>query len=111
MSTSILYQNESKDIVLVDIPTSIAIAQDRKDETLLSSLPQAEPFISHNEPKSEKARQKLAGPLFLGAYQMCEYFYRSLFLKCIQFEHFLSFRIRSLHSSLLDQGRFSQSAD
>jgi len=65
MSTSILYQNESKDAILVDIPTSIAVAQGRKDQALLTSFPQAEPFISHNEPKSEKARQNIAGQLLL----------------------------------------------
>ncbi|KAK3066141.1 hypothetical protein LTS18_001974, partial [Coniosporium uncinatum] len=60
MSASILYQNERKDVILVDIPTSIAVAQGRKDQALLSAFPQAEPFVSHNEPKPEKARQNIA---------------------------------------------------
>jgi len=61
MSGSVLYRNNRKDVLLVDIPTSIAIAQGRPNDVLLSSAPQEEPFPAQNEPKSDKARQNNAG--------------------------------------------------
>ncbi|TKA58140.1 hypothetical protein B0A49_12131 [Cryomyces minteri] len=59
-STSILYQNEGQTITLIDIPTSIAVAQELNDEdiTLLSSAPQEVPYTS-NEPKSSKAKERV----------------------------------------------------
>ncbi|KAI9821719.1 MAG: hypothetical protein M1827_002300 [Pycnora praestabilis] len=60
--TAILYQNESKTITLLDIPTSIAQAQGTTSHPnhckLVSSEPIYEPYPS-NEPKSEAAREKL----------------------------------------------------
>jgi N6-adenosine-specific RNA methylase IME4 len=58
--SSILYQNEAKDITLLDIPASIAVAQGNPDAFLRSTAPLKEPFEITHEPKSEKAKQKLA---------------------------------------------------
>ncbi|ORY15564.1 MT-A70-domain-containing protein [Clohesyomyces aquaticus] len=52
--TAILYQNEERDITLIDIPTSIALAQGSSD-VLLSSIPLEEPVLITNEPKTAKA--------------------------------------------------------
>jgi N6-adenosine-specific RNA methylase IME4 len=63
---SVLYQNSSKTIMIIDIPTSIAEAQmcprtpnSHHSRKLLSTEPRREPFVS-TEPKSEKGRQSLA---------------------------------------------------
>ncbi|KAI9827257.1 MAG: Methyltransferase-like protein 4 [Thelocarpon impressellum] len=58
--TPILYQNASKAITLIDIPTSITAAQDTS-RTLFSSPPLQEPFVITNEPKSQTAREKVLG--------------------------------------------------
>ncbi|MCJ1335420.1 hypothetical protein MMC09_000690 [Bachmanniomyces sp. S44760] len=57
-STSILYQDHEKNITLIDIPTSISLAQcpsERTQPILLSSTPLEKPYES-TEPKSEAAR-------------------------------------------------------
>ncbi|KAF2495972.1 MT-A70-domain-containing protein [Lophium mytilinum] len=54
-SRPILYQNEARDITLIDIPLSISTAQGISDDTLLSSSPIVEPFPV-NDPKSEAAK-------------------------------------------------------
>lgn len=56
--TAILYQNETRDVTLIDIPTSIAVAQGRPRATLLSTPPLETPFIIPNEPKKPKAREQ-----------------------------------------------------
>jgi N6-adenosine-specific RNA methylase IME4 len=53
MRTSILWQSPDLDITLIDIPTSIAVAQGVEDEVLLSTAPLEEPFILQNEPKKK----------------------------------------------------------
>jgi N6-adenosine-specific RNA methylase IME4 len=53
MRTSILWQSPDLDITLIDIPTSIAVAQGIEDEVLLSTAPLEEPFILQNEPKKK----------------------------------------------------------
>lgn len=58
--TAILYQNESCDTTLIDIPTSIAVGQGRPHATLLSTPPLEVPFVIHNEPKNPKAKEKHA---------------------------------------------------
>ncbi|KAI9705464.1 MAG: hypothetical protein M1836_006219 [Candelina mexicana] len=62
MRSAILYQSEDKDVTLIDIPTSIAIAQGSPSEVhhgqLLSSEPLLKPYLSL-EPKSNKAKAKL----------------------------------------------------
>lgn len=62
MRTSILYQNPELDITLIDIPTSIAVAQGVDSHNiLLSTAPLEEPFILQpHEPKTEKSKKKLA---------------------------------------------------
>lgn len=54
--TAVLYQNATCDITLLDIPTSIAVAQGR-DDVLLSTAPLEEPFVIHNEPKTQHAKK------------------------------------------------------
>ncbi|KAF2813260.1 MT-A70-domain-containing protein [Mytilinidion resinicola] len=56
--TPVLYQNDARDITLIDIPLSISTAQGISDDILLSSNPIAEPF-SVNDPKSEAAKAKV----------------------------------------------------
>jgi N6-adenosine-specific RNA methylase IME4 len=60
--SSILYQNQTKTITLIDIPTSISLAQGTKTSPyhgeLLSSNPLQQPYLS-TEPKSEKALANL----------------------------------------------------
>ncbi|KAJ9648023.1 hypothetical protein H2199_001800, partial [Coniosporium tulheliwenetii] len=60
----ILYRNAEGDVMLIDIPTSIAAAQGTKDHPafsrLLSSKPHEVPFATNNEPKSADAKSKLA---------------------------------------------------
>src|SRR4051812_1596380 len=58
MATAILYQNTERDITLIDIPASIAVAQGGSD-VLLSSEPLEEPFIIANEPKTTAAKEKI----------------------------------------------------
>ncbi|KAI9723985.1 MAG: hypothetical protein M1812_000703 [Candelaria pacifica] len=62
MSTAILYQSDAKDVTLIDIPTSIAIAQEGPSVVryghLLSSEPLLQPYPSI-EPKSDKAKAEL----------------------------------------------------
>ncbi|KAF2747400.1 MT-A70-domain-containing protein [Sporormia fimetaria CBS 119925] len=58
--TAILYQTETKDITLIDIPASIAIAQGRPDAVIRSTSPLEEPFVIRNEPKSAKAKERHA---------------------------------------------------
>ena len=64
MQSSILYQNLERDVTLIDIPASIAIAQGSDNKSvLLSTAPLEEPFIlqqQHHEPRKEKAKQKQA---------------------------------------------------
>lgn len=60
--TAILYQNADRDITLLDIPTSVAIAQGRSD-TLLSVSALEAPFEVREEPKSDKARAKVSRDL------------------------------------------------
>lgn len=57
--TAILYQSESCDVTLIDIPTSIALAQG-KDSTdvILSTPPLDEPYLIENEPRAPKANTK-----------------------------------------------------
>lgn len=55
--TAILYQNAERDITLIDIPTSIAVAQGNL-ENLLSTAPLKDPIPITNEPKTKKAREK-----------------------------------------------------
>lgn len=73
--SSILFQNPDNSVFLIDIPSSIALAQDlsptqhpnhpqlpqRKNnkKSLLSSLPLKTPYPSPNEPKSEAKRAKI----------------------------------------------------
>ncbi|MCJ1252306.1 hypothetical protein MMC24_000111 [Lignoscripta atroalba] len=58
-SSAILYQNPAKTVTLIDIPTSISLAQrtssDEPCDVLLSSAPRQDPYES-TEPKSESAR-------------------------------------------------------
>ncbi|KAF2255621.1 MT-A70-domain-containing protein [Trematosphaeria pertusa] len=53
--TAILYQNANQDIILIDIPKSIAVAQ-RRSGILLSSSPLEAPIPLHDEPTPEKAK-------------------------------------------------------
>src|SRR5690242_14813065 len=59
--SAILYQSIDREITLIDIPRSIALAQDRTD-TLLSTAPLQEPITSKEEyqPKAGKARDNPA---------------------------------------------------
>jgi N6-adenosine-specific RNA methylase IME4 len=54
---AIIYQNEARDITLIDIPLSISAAQGI-DDALLSAAPIAAPFASH-DPKSQAAKEKV----------------------------------------------------
>lgn len=54
---AILYQNAACDITLIDIPTSIAVAQG-SDAFLRSTAPLEEPYILTHEPKTPKAKEK-----------------------------------------------------
>lgn len=60
--SAILYQNHSRTVVLIDIPTSIALAQTASEyralDVLVSSEPLRQPYSSI-EPKSESARARL----------------------------------------------------
>lgn len=74
-SPAILYRNPAADAILIDIPASIALAQHCDSDsscraargnpqcrgccTLLSSEPPAQPYPSHAEPKSERARSRV----------------------------------------------------
>jgi N6-adenosine-specific RNA methylase IME4 len=62
--SSILYQNTDKTITLIDIPTSIAVAQGSTD-TLLSTPPLEAPIVSKQDyqPKSQKAKAPKAHEL------------------------------------------------
>ncbi|MCJ1477675.1 hypothetical protein MMC13_006348 [Lambiella insularis] len=69
VKSAILYQNEEKTVTLIDIPTSITLAQvlapQSPDRTILSYPPVQEPYPS-TEPKSEAARARVLsrlGPL------------------------------------------------
>ncbi|KAJ4296500.1 hypothetical protein N0V90_006545 [Kalmusia sp. IMI 367209] len=56
--TSILFQNSARDITLIDIPTSIAVAQGSADTgTLLSTAPLEAPYALHDEPKTMTAKK------------------------------------------------------
>ena len=57
-ATAILYQNGERDVTLIDIPTSITVAQDDNFNMLLSTSPLEEPFTISNEPKTSNAKQK-----------------------------------------------------
>ncbi len=62
MSKAILYQNEAKDITLMDIPISIARGQGLAPVAHYSELLSSEPLLQphpSNEPKSAKAKIKL----------------------------------------------------
>ena len=60
--TAILYQNHSRTVILIDIPTSIALAQTAAGcpsfDALLSCEPVRQPY-PFTEPKSEAARAKV----------------------------------------------------
>ncbi|PSN72731.1 MT-A70-domain-containing protein [Corynespora cassiicola Philippines] len=64
--TSILYQNPQRDVILIDIPTSIAVAQGNSGH-LLSTKPLEAPIplVTGREPKTPKAQahtaQQVAG--------------------------------------------------
>jgi N6-adenosine-specific RNA methylase IME4 len=58
LNSSILYQNLTATIILIDIPRSIELAQAVNHRKLLSSRPLDIPFPSL-EPRSEQARQNL----------------------------------------------------
>jgi N6-adenosine-specific RNA methylase IME4 len=62
--SSILYQNTDKTITLIDIPTSIAVAQGSTD-TLLSTPPLEAPIVPKQDyqPKSQKAKAAKAHEL------------------------------------------------
>ena len=65
--SAILYQNPEKTITLIDLPTSIALAQNRQGEalrtrSLLSSEPLQEPYSS-TEPKTEAAKANVMARL------------------------------------------------
>jgi N6-adenosine-specific RNA methylase IME4 len=70
---SILFQNTDRTITLIDIPTSIAVAQGRLD-TLLSTSPLEAPIEASEDyrPKSKKAKTKKAHKVSDGA-QHAEY--------------------------------------
>lgn len=78
--TSILYENSSQTVFLIDIPTSITLAQDlsptqcqhpnppptaekerkpRKQKHILSTPPLKAPYPSPPEPKTQKARERV----------------------------------------------------
>ncbi|KAF2869895.1 MT-A70-domain-containing protein [Massariosphaeria phaeospora] len=71
--TAILYQNVERDITLVDIPTSIAVAQVQGD-ILLSTPPLEVPILLDDKhvPKTEKAKAK-KDEYLSGAKQHMEY--------------------------------------
>jgi N6-adenosine-specific RNA methylase IME4 len=56
--SALLYRNEEGDVILIDIPTSIATAQGRSD-ILLSTTPLEEPISLLEEPNSTKAKTKV----------------------------------------------------
>ncbi|KAK4941214.1 hypothetical protein LTR28_008956 [Elasticomyces elasticus] len=62
LSCSVLYQNHSRTITLIDIPNSIARAQSAhnalRSTYLVSAVPQDAPFPS-NEPKTDAAKAKI----------------------------------------------------
>ena len=60
--TAVLFQNPARDVTLVDIPASIAIAQGRSD-TLLSTAPLHVPYTLPEEPKTAQARRNNASHL------------------------------------------------
>jgi N6-adenosine-specific RNA methylase IME4 len=69
--TAILYQNATRDVTLIDIPTSIALAQGNDNtDMILSTPPLEEPYIIENEPRVPKANKKqekyfyYTGPLY-----------------------------------------------
>lgn len=66
LKTATLYQNEKRTVTLIDIPSSISLAQvlspSGTDQVLLSCLPIQEPYLS-TEPKSEAARAKVVSRL------------------------------------------------
>jgi N6-adenosine-specific RNA methylase IME4 len=75
-NTGILYQNRSRTVILIDIPTSIAQAQTasgcRSFDALLSCEPIRQPYPS-TEPKSEAARTRVlqqADPKVLGVHSL-----------------------------------------
>ncbi|KAL5393239.1 hypothetical protein DPSP01_000071 [Paraphaeosphaeria sporulosa] len=55
-NTAILFQNADRDVTLIDIPKSIAMAQGRSD-TLLSTAPLEAPYQLHEEPKTSQAKK------------------------------------------------------
>ena len=63
LQSAILYQNASKDVILIDIPKSIALAQGTSEAPftgdLFSTSPLQSPYPS-TEPKSARARNELA---------------------------------------------------
>ncbi|PGH35652.1 hypothetical protein GX50_01500 [[Emmonsia] crescens] len=71
-TSAILYQNASRTVILIDIPTSIGVAQRLKEPTnkgdnafkdsglvLLSCDPLQHPYPNPPEPKTEKARNRV----------------------------------------------------
>ncbi|KAF2728487.1 MT-A70-domain-containing protein [Polyplosphaeria fusca] len=56
--TCILFQNRTRDITLVDIPTSIAVAQGT-DDTILSIPALEKPYVIDPEPKTAKGKRNL----------------------------------------------------
>ncbi|KAF2276231.1 MT-A70-domain-containing protein [Westerdykella ornata] len=59
--TAILFQNETCDVTLIDIPASIAIAQGRPDAIIRSTPALEEPFNNlPHEPKTKRAKEKLS---------------------------------------------------
>jgi N6-adenosine-specific RNA methylase IME4 len=65
MHSPILYQNAGRDIILIDIPTSIAAAQNRLQDVLLSTTALEAPIEPKEDyrPKTQKAKAKKAQEL------------------------------------------------
>jgi hypothetical protein len=62
MLSPIIYQNLERDIILIDIPTSIAAAQGRSQDVLLSTAPLEAPIEPKEDyrPKTQKAKANKA---------------------------------------------------
>jgi N6-adenosine-specific RNA methylase IME4 len=64
MSSPILWENEDRTVVLIDIPRSISAAQGNDDflcsDSLLSTEPAQQPFVT-NEPRTAASKARLAG--------------------------------------------------
>ncbi|KAF2120701.1 MT-A70-domain-containing protein [Lophiotrema nucula] len=63
LRTSILYQNDDRDITLMDLPTSIAVGQKvTAGDILLSTPPIESPYLIASDPKTKKAQERHAEP-------------------------------------------------